>query len=178
MVESAVSWVVEAWPYALGWLAFLGALIIAIKNTYSAERDRQALKSSELEREKLSLEVQRLKNDPEIVADRRSIYESLRGLLGEVFREAATTRGHISKLHHIRHDAVFRFPDEIVTALDGLISDLVDLHISGEKMRAYHDGHKTEAEYHQASDENNQALRRVIAFNEGLVDMFKPHLSL
>ena len=49
----------ESWGYIVLGGGFLGAAIIAIRNTYTAERDRQALKQSSLEREKLVLEIAR-----------------------------------------------------------------------------------------------------------------------
>jgi len=47
---------------------------------------RQALKQVELKREKLALEVEHLKNRPEIVKERRAIYDRLESTVREITR--------------------------------------------------------------------------------------------
>lgn len=170
----------EWWRESLGYIVlgggFLGAAIIAIRNTYAAERDRQALKQSSLEREKLVLEIARLRNSPEIVGDRRAIYDKLRDLLGEVMGSAAADLSHVSTLHQIAHDSEYRYPPQIVAAIRSLIKPLVSLHISGERLKG--GNQVNDAARRKLFDDNHNALMEIGAFQKGMIDLFRSHISL
>jgi hypothetical protein len=68
-----MDWLKESWGYLVLSAGVVGAAFRLIQTTYAAQRDREALKNSQLEREKLLLEVGRLRNDPKVVEDRRAI---------------------------------------------------------------------------------------------------------
>jgi hypothetical protein len=105
-----LNWFQQSWALIVSWAATLAAIIVAIRAIYAAERDRKALEQVDLEREKLTLEVKRLRNSPELVADRRAVYERLRKVLAEIIGPGAVTLDQVSALHEISHDTEFRYP--------------------------------------------------------------------
>lgn len=172
-----MEWWRESWGYVLLGGGFLGAVIIAIRNTYAAERDRQALRQSSLEREKLVLEIARLRNSPEIVHERRAIYDKLREVLGEVMRSAVVELPHIGSLHQVAHDSEYRFPPEIVAPIRSLITAAVGLHVSGEFMKRGAN-RMNDGEWRKLVEDNHNALMELVAFQQGMIELFRPHLSL
>jgi hypothetical protein len=175
-LEQLLQWVERSWPYLVPWLLFVAALVAALRNAYAAERDRQALKQITLEREKLSLEIHRLRNSPEVVADRCAIYERLRRLISEILRDVNVTREHIAELHASRHDCEFRFPDEITQGIQALIENAVQLHVTREIMGG--NGRSlSEEKWRSVCDREHRNLEAIISYEKTIVDTFRPHLS-
>src|SRR6266545_3257995 len=131
-----MEWFEESWGYIVLGAGFVTTALGWLRSAYAAERDRQALRNAELERQKLALEVGKLKNDPQVVTDRRAIYERLRLIVGEITRDAAVTRQHIYDLHEVRHDAEFRFPPDVVKSIRDFLHAAVGLHVSGAVLAA------------------------------------------
>jgi len=172
-----VEWFNASWTLFGVILAFIGTLAALIQKTFSAERDRQALKNVELERQKLELEVKKLRNEPSVVADRRAIYERLRNIVAEITRDAAATRQHIFDLHEVRHDAEFRFPPDIVNSIRDFLHAVVGLHVSGAVLAAGPGRAGTE-DWGKHVQDNHDALTQIATFEQDMVAIFRPHLSL
>ena len=172
-----MEWLKESWGYIVLGAGVVGAAFRLIQTTYAAQRDRQALKNSQLEREKLALEVGRLRNDPQVVEGRRAIYERLRLIVAEITRDAVVTNKHIYDLHEVRHDAQFRFPTDVVTSITEFLHAAVSVHVTGAVIRAGPGRWSTEAWQKHVQDEH-EALMAILAFEQKMVDIFRPHLSL
>jgi hypothetical protein len=172
-----MDWLKASWAYIVFGAVCVGAVIKSVRAAYAAERDRAALKNSELEREKLTLEVARLRNSPEVVADRRVIYDRLRLLISEITRDADATIVHIRNLHEVAHDSEFRFPPEVVERIRTLIESAIELHVSNLR---YQRGLRalSAEDLGRLGDENANALKDIVDFEGGLVPLFRPHLSL
>lgn len=175
-LDQMLDWLSKSWSYVASWLITVAALGAALKNWYAAELTRRELDRAGLEKQKLELEVQRLRNSPEVVADRRAIYERLRKLVGEVLGPLDATLDHIRELHNIRHDCEFRFPDEIVDAVGRLIGAVVDLHVTRDVMREIRG--QGDSDWAATLERNHQAVDAVTSFAEGMVQLFKPYLSV
>ncbi len=172
-----MEWLKESWGYLVSWGATLAAVLYAVRVVYAAERDRRALKQVDLEREKLSLEVARLHKDPTIVADRRAIYDRLRGIVAAITKDADVSVSQIAVLHEIRHDAEYRFPGMIVASIRALIDAVVALHVSGTVLKEG-PARLSSEDWQKHVTGNDAALREITEFEQGLVDMFRPYLSL
>jgi cell division protein FtsL len=172
-----MDWLEQSWGYLVLIAALVGTAFKLLQTTYAAERDRQGLKNSQLEREKLQLEVGRLRNDPQVVADRRKIYERLRLIVGEITRDAAVTRKHIHDLHEVRHDAEFRFPADVVNSIRDLLHAAVGLHVSGAVLAAGPGRAGTE-DWEKHVKDNHDSLMAIAAFEKNMVAIFRPDLSL
>jgi len=158
---------------------FLAAGIAAMRNIYAAQRDRKLLERTEIEKEKLELEVESLRNSPEVVKDRRDIYESLRAVLGEMIASGNATNEQIARIHQIRHDATFRYPGDIVTAIDKLLRNAVDLHMTRMMMKS--PGATTSSndeEWRALVQQDHDAWDAIGSYVEAMTETFKPHLSL
>lgn len=172
-----MDWLSRSWEYLAGGGAVLASVITAIAKTLSAERDRQALKSANLEYEKLELEVVRLRNTPETVADRRAIYNRLRQIVGQLTGEAKVLPNHIPALHEIWHDASFRFPEPVLSAIGDLIAAVAKFHVAGRILERG-PGRMSDAEWAAAVDEDHEALTGIVAFERGMIALFQPYVSL
>lgn len=172
-----MEWLKESWPYLVSWGGFVAASIVAIRGLYAAERDRQALRQAGLEREKLALEIARLRNSPEIVAERRAIYDRLRGVVSAITRDAAVSIDQIGTLHEIRHDAECRFSRDIVDSMRVLINAVVALHVAGEALRRGPNQMSADNWERQVARDHD-ALVKISQFESSMVDLFRPHLSV
>jgi len=172
-----MEWDKESWGYLVLVLGLVAAGFRLLQTTYAAERDRRALANSELERDKLALEVRRLRNDPQIVADRRAIYERLRLIVGEITRDAAVTRKHIYDLHEVRHDAEFRFSSDVLNPIRDLIHAAVGLHVSGAVLAAG-PGRAGTHDWEKHVKDNHDSLTAIAAFESNMVAIFRSDLSL
>jgi hypothetical protein len=177
-VRDVIAWLERAWPYLVPWLAFLATLTLALRNGYAAERDRRALAQAGLEKEKLELEIARLRNSPEVVSDRRAIYDRLRRLVREITNPADVTIAQIAELHEIRHECEFRYPPEVVAGVAQFIRDAVELHTTNEIMRHGQYREVPSEEWGRLTERHHRALLAVVAFEENLVEMFRAHLRL
>ena len=128
--------------------------------------------------EKLEKEVKQPRNSPEVVGDRRKIYEHLRSVLRDITIDARATRKQIEKLKSIHHDSAFRFPDEITEGLRVLIGHVVQLYSMGRQVRDPMRNRVSEAKWHDIVEKENGALTAVVQYEEQLIETFKPHLSL
>lgn len=168
MIDQPSSWFEREW--VLGWaglaLTVIGAIIAAILNR----------KSTRLEREKLKLEISSLKNDPEVIADRREIYERLRVLLRSIANAADVSYGDIGELHSIIHDASFRFPDDLLDGLRSFLRDVLRLHSTNKNvsLSIEQGGAPRHSEY---CEQNASALERVLMYGDDLIETFKAHVS-
>jgi len=167
----------ESWGYVVLGAGFVTTALGWLRAAYAAERDRQALKNAQLEREKLALEVGRLRNDPQVVDDRRAIYERLRLIVAEITRDAAVTNKHIYELHEVRHDAEFRFPPDVASSIMDFLHAAVGLHVTGAVIKAGPGRWSTE-EWQNHIQTDHDALMAIVAFEQKMVDIFRPHLSL
>jgi hypothetical protein len=172
-----MEWFKDSW----GYLVLIGGLIAAgfrvVQTTLAAERDRRALKNSQLESDKLALEVGRLRNDPKVVEDRRAIYERLRLIVGEITRDGAVTNQSIYDLHEVRHDAEFRFPPDVVNSIKDVLHAAVGLHVTGSVLKPGPGRWSTE-EWQKHVQDDHDALMAIAAFEQEMVDIFRSHLSL
>jgi hypothetical protein len=155
----------EKW--VIGWLGCVISTVTAI----------QVLRRAKLEKVKLELEVKQLRNSPEDVADRREIYERLRGVLRDITRDASATLEQIAELHSIRLDSAFRFPDEIAEGLRVLIGHVVGLNVD-RKVTDAKRNRVSDAEWRDIVEREHGALTAVAQYEEQLVGTFKPYLSL
>jgi hypothetical protein len=192
-----IDWVRDAWPWVTGWLAFVLAAAKGIQAMYAAERDRRALASSaaereklaleigqlkaslgsaDLQREKLALEVHLLKNSPEVIGDRRAIYDRLRVLLGEILETAAPTREQVQRMYHIQHDSEFAFPRELAQRLAKLNKSVFELHWTNRVIGNEPIG-MSEPQRQIVIAENHAALNEVVAFQNDMVETFREHLN-
>ena len=172
-----MEWLNESWGYVALGAGFVTTALGWLRQAYAAERDRQALRNVELERQKLGLEVGRLKNDPQVVADRRAIYERLRIIVGEITRDAAVTVKHIYDLHEVRHDAEFRFQPDVLNSIKDFLHAAVGLHVSGAVLAAGPGSAGTE-DWKRRVQDNHDCLMKIAAFEHNMVGIFRPHLSL
>lgn len=172
-----MEWLRVSWPWLIPWFLFVPVLAAAIRNALAAEKDRRALQREELEREKLALELERLRQDPAIVADRRAIYERLRAVLSVVMRKASVTREQISELHAIRHDSQFRYPSQIPEELKRLIDAAVAVHSDKEMMERERCRMK-ETEWKELVDREHGALSELVVYFEAMPGRFREHLLL
>jgi hypothetical protein len=172
-----MDWLSQSWGYLVAGGAVVASVITVIATTLAAERDRQALKSTKLEYEKLELEVARLRNSPEAVSDRRAIYNRLRQIVGELTGEAKVLPTHIPGLHEIWHDASFRFPEPVLTAIRDLIAVVAKFHVAGRILERG-PGRMSDSEWAAAVDEDHQALNGIVAFERSMIALFQPYLSL
>jgi hypothetical protein len=155
----------ESW--VIGWLGFLVSGVALIP----------ALWRAKLEKEKLELEIRQLRNSPEIVGDRRAIYERLREVVHAITRDANATIKHVQELHSICHDGAFRFSEEILEGLELLIGHVVALHVGRQVM----DGSRsrvTGVEWNDIVEKQHAALTAIAEYEKRLVEIFKPYLSL
>jgi len=172
-----MDWLKETWGYLVLGGGFLATSIVAIRAVYAAERDRKALQLARLEREKLELEVARLRNSPEVVADRRAIYEKLRKVLNEIIREAYVGMAELATLHEIKHESEYRYPPEIVAKIGELIESAVMLFWSKKELQR--GPHQVGAEqWPNLVNSNSNALLEIVGFRERMIDLFRPHLTL
>lgn len=189
-------WTSQAWVGISGWLLFVAAAVKVVQATFAAERDRKALaaaaaerekldleirqlkyslESAELQREKLSLEIQLLRNSPELVADRRVIYDRLRATIGEISRDGAATLEQVRAMHAIRHDSEFVFPRELADRLLSLANCTFELYWSHRLLSQPPPG-ITESHRQAAIEDDDRALKAVVAFEKDLVATFRPYL--
>ena len=146
MIDQPSSWFEREW--VLGWaglaLTVIGAIIAAILNR----------KSTRLEREKLKLEISSLKNDPEVIADRREIYERLRVLLRSIANAA----------------------DVSLDGLRSFLRDVLRLHSTNKNvsLSIEQGGAPRHSEY---CEQNASALERVLMYGDDLIETFKAHVS-
>ena len=90
---------------------------------------------------------------------------------------AAVELAHIGTLHEVRHDSEYRFPADIVAAIQSLIRSAVLLHVSGQVLRG--GPHRmNDEEWRKVSADNDRALTDIIEFQRGMTEMFRPYLSL
>ena len=172
-----MDWLTESWGYVVLGGGFLAAVIVAVRATYAAERDRRALQLADLEREKLVLEVARLRNSPEVVADRRAIYEKLRTVLNEIIREGSVVRTELTTLHELKHESEYRYPPEIVAEIGELIGFAVMLLWSKKELER--GPHQVGADqWPNLVNSNSNALLEILGFRERMIDLFRPHLTL
>lgn len=175
-MDEIVAWVQRSWGYIVPWILFLGTATGWIRNAIAAEKDRRALRNSELEREKLELEVKRLRNSPEVLADRRAIYDRLWRVVEQLTATGDPTKDQILELRDIRHAAEFRFPAEIVEGIRGLIVRADDLQAAKRYMRLGHESIGEEGWKKLAHDEDD-AFRAIDDYRCRLLEIFRPHLS-
>ena len=185
-------WLRESWGYIATGAVAVAAVFRAIQVTLAAEKDRRALQNSrleteklelevarlknvDLERQKLTLEVSRLANSPEVVAERRVLYDCLRALVREFVRDARVEPEQIFALHEIRHDCIFRFPDAVDEALHALIGHCVRFYTTSRALN--------ESQLHRSQDDradivhrNADALKAILDFEVGLPQRFKEYL--
>ncbi len=100
-----MEWMKQTWALLTSWAVTVVAVTQAVRATYAAEHDRQALKQVELKREKLALEVEHLQNRPKIVKERREIYDRLRGTLGEITRDGKVYINHEAAMAMLKFEA-------------------------------------------------------------------------
>lgn len=167
----------ESWGYLAPWGVALAAIIAAVRQTYAAERDREALKNANLEREKLALEVNRLRNSPEAVKDRRELYDKLRQQVQAITGSASAEASQIIALQELKHDSAYRFPSEVITALEQLIESVGTLCWTGHQLRKGSEG-TTYERREKTIKTNSDALMQVVRFEQSMVDLFKPYLTL
>src|SRR6266699_1702217 len=160
-----MAWLKESWGYLLLIVGLIATGFKLLQTTYAAERDRLALKNAELEREKLALEVGRLRNDPKVVEDRRAIYERLRVIMAEITRDGAATRTQINDLHGVWHDAEFRFPPDVIASIKGFIDADVGLHVTGIVIKDG-PGRCTPEDWSKYVQNNHDASMAILAFDE------------
>jgi len=158
------------------WAITLVAVTQAVRATYAAERDRQALKQVELKREKLALEVEHLKNRPEIVKERRAIYDRLESAVREITRAGKVSTDQINVLHRVRLDAEFRFPADVVERIVSLIHAAVDFDVTNRVLE--YSGILTPEGRKKQVEINREAATAILKFETDLVDIFRPHLKL
>jgi len=167
----------QSWTYLASWGVTLGAIIVAMRQTFAAERDREALKNVNLEREKLELEVNRLRNSPEAVKDRRELYDKLRQLVQIIGRRGSTSYEEISALQELKHDSAYRFPAHIADSIQNLIEEAGTLLWSGDNMQRGREMVSYE-EWEKLVKTNSNAKLEVVEFEHAMVDLFKPYLTL
>jgi hypothetical protein len=172
-----MDWLKESWGYLVLGGGLLATAIVAVRAVYGAERDRKALQVAHLEREKLELEVARLRNSPDVVKERRAIYDKLRQVVHEIMREASVDMVQLAALHELRHDSEYRYPPEIVTAIGKLIVSAVTLHWSDKQIRRGPEQMGAN-NWEMTVKSNSTALLDIVAFNESNVDRFRPYLKL
>ena len=171
-----MDWFKASWALVGVILALIGTLVALIQKTLSAERDRQALKNVGLERQKLVLEVEQLKNRPEVVKDRREIYDRLRRTVREITRDGKVSIEQVSALHDVRHDAEYRFPADIVERILTLIHAVVNFDVTNRVLE-YSTVLTAEGRKKQV-DINHEAATAILKFETEMVDIFRPHLKL
>jgi hypothetical protein len=153
--------------WVIGWLGLLVSAITAITVLWRAK----------LEKEKLALEVKLLRNSPEVVADRRKIYERLRDVLQEITQDASVSKEQIEDLHSISHDSALRFPVEITEGVKVLIKQVVELYGYQKAMDAMR-GRVPDTEWHDIVEKEHRAIMAVALYKQQMLETFKPHLSL
>jgi hypothetical protein len=171
-----MEWFKESWGYLVLILGLVVTGFKLIQTTYAAQRDRQALANSELEREKLALEVEHLKNRPEIVKERRAIYDRLDSTVREITRDAKVSMDQINALHRVRLDAEFRFPADVVERIVSLIHATVDFDVTNRVLE--YSGILTPEGRKKQVEINHVAATAILKFETDLVDIFRPHLKL
>jgi hypothetical protein len=172
-----MDWLKQSWGYLVLGGGLLATAIVAVRAVYAAERDRKALEVAHLEREKLELEVARLRNSPEVVADRRAIYDKLRQLVHEIIRDASVDISELAALHELKHESEYRYPTEVVAAMGTLIQSAVMLLWSNKELQL--GPHQVgAAEWPNVVKSNSDALLDVLAFEQSMVDRFRPYLML
>jgi hypothetical protein len=190
-------WIQQAWVGVAGWLLFLAAVVKTIQSAYAAERDRNALASAKAEREKLdleirllresigaagiqreklSLEIELLRNSPEVIAERRAIYDRLRALLGQLLEEGSASYEQVKAMYAIWHDSEFAFPRDVANRLTVLNKAVFELYWSYRMLTQPPPG-TTEGHRQIAIADNHAALNDVVAFQTDLVTIFRPHLN-
>jgi plasmid stabilization system protein ParE len=172
-----MDWLKETWAYLVVGGGILAAVVLTIRNTYGAERDRQALKQASLEADKLRLEIARLRNTPEIVAERRAIYERLRTLLRALTGTTIASLAQVSDIHDIRHDAEYRFPPDVAASIKALIADVVTLHVAHSMLGNASPSPADQQRYSMANL-REESLKRLLDYESRLIETFRPYLSL
>ncbi len=176
-MAQVADWIKLSLPWLIPWLLFMAALIAAIRNLIAAERGRRDLQQVSLEKEKLELEVARLRRDPELIADRRAIYERLRAVMFGIIGPADVTRDQIGELHDIRHASLFRFPKEVPREIEELISAAITIHVNKEVME-HQRNRVPDAEWKELVDKETSALKTISSYLESMAERFMPLLSL
>jgi hypothetical protein len=172
-----MQWLRESWGYLTLFILLIGALFKAIQATLAAERDRQALKNANLERQKLELEVRALRNTPEAMRDRRKLYDDLRQVIQSVIATSNAEHDQIRRLQELKHDCEYRFPPDIVSAIQQLIETCGHLWMTGERLARGADA-TTYKLWEETVHQNSNYLRQVVEFEASMVDLFRPHLSI
>ena len=169
-------WFAQSWSYIVPWAACLAAVIIAVRSAYAAERDRTALRDANLQREKLLLEIERLRNSPEVVAERRAIYDRLRGALGAIIGAGDVSTTQVGLIYEVLHDSRFRFPPEITDFIATVAESVMALYRTGRSLE-YRSPSNSE-KWTAVAKENSDAMQRILTFQTGLAERFRPYLSL
>ena len=167
----------KSWALFLAFFGFVTMACTAVASAYAAERDRRALRDAEPQREKLLLEIARLRNTPEVVADRREIYQRLREVVGAIVAAGSASIEQIRALHGIRHDAEFRYPREVVDGIGALTESAISLHFLARSMQRLRPS-VPNGEWESLVTEESNALLDVVRYQTELVAMFRPHLTL
>lgn len=157
----------------MDWITEAGALTTAVVAVIALVTNRRRHRS---ETEKLNLEIRRLHQSPEVVADRREVYDRLREVVHCITTEADATHDHISLLHKIRHDATLCFPDPILDGLRRLIGNVVSLHVTN-KRQDWTRNRLDQSAWEKLCDQNDAALRGVVEYEQHMLDAYKAHLT-
>jgi hypothetical protein len=128
--------------------------------------------------EKFEVEVKQPRNNPEVVSDRRKIYERLRGVLRDITGDARATREQIAELNSILHDSEFCFPDQITEGLRVLKDHVVQLYSLGRHIVDPMRNEVSEAKWHDIVKKEDAAIKAVVQYEKQLVETYKPHLTL
>jgi glutamate synthase domain-containing protein 2 len=172
-----MEWLRQSWGYLVLAILFIGALFKAIQATFASERDRQALKNANLEREKLDLEVNRLRNSPEAVKDRREVYDKLRQQVQAITTRRTADISQIKALQQLKHDATYRFPHEVVEAIEEVIQSAGVICWSAHSLQPRQQMENYE-KWEEVIKTNSDANLDIVRFETTMVDLFKPYLRL
>ena len=166
-------WIQTALPWLIAFAVGVGWLVNYLHKVHELGDLREKLRRSDLEREKLRLEVEQMRFKPESLPARRAVYDNLRKVVSDITRDATATSEHLQILHRMRHEAEFLFEDTIVQHIREMIENAVKLHVSGDMLNR---GLILNPALEQHAEQRHEALLFFAHEYENLVTLFKTSL--
>ncbi len=161
--------IVVAWDWVVNHWVQVSAFVALI---WKIQHDR-------LEKQKLRLEIVRLRNSPEIIAERRALYDQMRCTFNRTCQEGALNDEQVSLLNAVIHDSELCFPADVCNELKALRPSLISLNVYGQSMEEMRSmpNLSRDPRWLDAVKEIRNAKSQIWAFQGRMLELFRPHLT-
>jgi hypothetical protein len=171
------NWLGQQWPLVVAIATNVSAIIFFC---YALRQERLKIANLGLEFKKLQLEVGRLQNSPEQIAERRVVYAQLRSCLEMILQQGSITWDQLVALNRSIHDAEFCLPMNVRSELSTVRAAMCSLHTYGRVMKEMqsHPNLGQDSRWLEAVSRDHEAMTTLSAFHVRMPDIFRPYLTL